>query len=163
MTQQKRIHQCHACHPSSPIPSTRLHSFSSHDLCKSFTLSIHQDIMFSIRSLTFPSSSKLSRLVPQPRLLTTAQPRRTFPQYTVYGSNCMLSLKVVLPTFRATKQKAIYVDSKGLGRVVLEWIPRDSNGMRWMRLCNSVEHFDETLIEYQCSFSSLDLFCLLQF
>ena len=54
--------------------------------------------------------------------------RRTYPQYTVYGHSCFLSLKMVLPTFRATKN-AIYVDgSKGLGRLILEWTPRDANG-----------------------------------
>lgn len=73
-----------------------------------------------------------SPISPVARTMVTMAPRRTYPQYTVYGHQCLLSLKIVLPSFRVTQQKAIYVDgSKGMGRVVLEWIPRDANGTSW--------------------------------
>ncbi|GKY94162.1 hypothetical protein MPSEU_000382300 [Mayamaea pseudoterrestris] len=84
--------------------------------------------MLSFRYLTRPLTLPKFTTLASTRSLSLNAPKRTYPQYTVYGDTCMLSLKVVLPTFRATKQQGLYVDSKGMGRVVLEWIPRDSNG-----------------------------------
>ena len=82
--------------------------------------------MLSFRSL-HRYAPKASLVGTTTRSVSTAS-RRTYPQYTVYGSNCLLSLKMVLPTFRATRN-SIYVDgSKGLGRLILEWTPRDPNG-----------------------------------
>ena len=52
---------------------------------------------------------------------------RTFPQYTVYGETTMLSLKLILPTFRV-KKNVLGVDAGKRGRVVLEWVPRDADG-----------------------------------
>lgn len=83
-----------------------------------------------IRMLSSRSIHKFSNLAATAarfKFFSTAL--RSYPQYTVYGDNCMLSMRIMLPTLKCSRNNAIYVDgSKGVGRILLEWTPRASDG-----------------------------------
>jgi hypothetical protein len=51
---------------------------------------------------------------------------RAYPQYTVYGENCMLALKLIPPTFQISKTSILFAEKKG--RLLLEWISRSTDG-----------------------------------
>lgn len=55
---------------------------------------------------------------------------RGLPQYQVFGEDCMLSLKMILPVFRVLRnQQTMVVDNRGKGKILLEWTPRLAEGM----------------------------------
>jgi len=54
---------------------------------------------------------------------------RSYPQYAVFGERCMLSVKILLPSFRLLGQNDVLaVDGNKKGRILLEWTPRSSSG-----------------------------------
>lgn len=53
---------------------------------------------------------------------------KAFPQYTVFGETCMLTVKVMMPGFRVLKSNTLVVDGNKRGRIVFEWTPRDAEG-----------------------------------
>ena len=54
---------------------------------------------------------------------------RAFPQYNVFGEQCMLAIKLLPPTFRFYRNSnTLSVDSNKKGRFLLEWIPRNPDG-----------------------------------
>ena len=54
--------------------------------------------------------------------------RSTGPSYTVFGENCMLNLRIMLPELRLTRNNFLMNDSNHKGRILLEWIPRVEGG-----------------------------------
>lgn len=61
-------------------------------------------------------------------LSTLSTGMRSFPQYTVYGENCMLSLKVLLPSFKVIRNNLLVLENNKKGRILLEWTPRMADG-----------------------------------
>lgn len=54
---------------------------------------------------------------------------RAFPQYNVFGQQCMLAIKLLPPTFRFYRNSnTLSVDSNKKGRFLVEWIPRNPDG-----------------------------------
>ena len=53
---------------------------------------------------------------------------KAFPQYSVFGENCMLSIKIMAPSFRLLKNNSLVIDSNKKGRILLEWTPRTADG-----------------------------------
>ena len=53
---------------------------------------------------------------------------RSYPQYTVYGENCMLSVKVLMPAFKVLRSNTLVLDGNKKGRILLEWTPRTADG-----------------------------------
>lgn len=53
---------------------------------------------------------------------------RSYPQYTIYGEDCMLSVKVLLPNFRILRSNTLVLEKNKKGRILLEWTPRTSDG-----------------------------------
>jgi Whirly transcription factor len=51
---------------------------------------------------------------------------RSYPQYSVFGENCVLALKLLPPTFQVLKSRTLVVEKKG--RLLLEWSPRAADG-----------------------------------
>jgi Whirly transcription factor len=51
---------------------------------------------------------------------------RAYPQYSVFGENCVLALKILPPTFQVLKSRTLVVEKKG--RLLLEWNPRAADG-----------------------------------
>jgi len=51
------------------------------------------------------------------------------PQYTVFGETCMVSFKVIMPEFRLLKSNTLVVDKSKHGKVMMEWLPRNGEGM----------------------------------
>ncbi|GAX09888.1 hypothetical protein FisN_11Lh131 [Fistulifera solaris] len=62
------------------------------------------------------------------RNMSTKQPLRAYPMYTVYGADCYFNLKVILPKFR-TRNNVLSTDGfPQYGSLLLEWVPRGSDG-----------------------------------
>ncbi|EEC51772.1 predicted protein [Phaeodactylum tricornutum CCAP 1055/1] len=53
---------------------------------------------------------------------------RSYPQYTVFGENCLLSLKILLPSFRISRNNVLSLDNSKKGRILLEFVPRLADG-----------------------------------
>ena len=51
------------------------------------------------------------------------------PQYTVFGETCMLGFKVIMPEFRLLKSNTLVVDKSKHGKVMMEWLPRNGEGV----------------------------------
>jgi Whirly transcription factor len=51
---------------------------------------------------------------------------RAYPQYSVFGENCVLALKLLPPTLQVLKSRTLVVEKKG--RLLLEWNPRAADG-----------------------------------
>jgi Whirly transcription factor len=49
-----------------------------------------------------------------------------YPQYSVFGENCVLALKLLPPTFQVLKSRSLVVEKKG--RLLLDWKPRAVDG-----------------------------------
>ena len=66
----------------------------------------------------------------QTRHFSSLPPMRSNPQYTVFGENCLLSMKTILPRFRVMpgKYPTLALDAGSRGRLILEWLPRDAEG-----------------------------------
>lgn len=54
---------------------------------------------------------------------------RAYPQYSIFGEDCMLAVKFLAPSFRVVGANTLVVDSNKRGRILLEWMPRRSEGM----------------------------------
>jgi hypothetical protein len=60
---------------------------------------------------------------------TTNQTRATsFPQYTMFSDNCILTAKLLFPQFKHLKNGGYALDPTTKGRLILEWSPRSSDG-----------------------------------
>jgi hypothetical protein len=62
------------------------------------------------------------------------QPIRSYPQYTIYGENCMLSVKVLMPAFKLLRSNTLVLDGNKKGRILLEWTPRTADGTYLLHL-----------------------------
>ena len=54
--------------------------------------------------------------------------RSSGPNYTIFGENCMLNLRVLLPEFRMSKSNYLIQDNNRRGRLLIEWSPRIEGG-----------------------------------
>jgi len=54
----------------------------------------------------------------------SASDLRSYPQYTVFGEYCMLSVKMLPPAFRLLRNNVLVLDSNKKGKILLEWTPR---------------------------------------
>lgn len=51
---------------------------------------------------------------------------RAFPQYSVFGEDCMLAIKIMMPQFRLIRGDTLVVlDGSKRGRILIEWTPRE--------------------------------------
>ena len=72
------------------------------------------------RSLSFYQQQQQSR---QSNVL------RATPQYSVFGENCLLALKVLPPELRLLhKSNTLVTDNRKKGRILFEWVPRLADG-----------------------------------
>jgi hypothetical protein len=55
-----------------------------------------------------------------------SQTLRAYPQYSVFGENCMLALKLLPPAFQVLKSRTLVVERKG--RLLIEWSARTPDG-----------------------------------
>ena len=53
---------------------------------------------------------------------------RAFPQYSVFGEEAMLAMKVMPPQFRVVKNQILAMDATRKGRILLEFLPRGPDG-----------------------------------
>ena len=54
---------------------------------------------------------------------------KSYPQYNVFGENCMLCMKLLPPVFKYLRNhQTLTLDSNKKGRILLEWIPRNPDG-----------------------------------
>lgn len=53
---------------------------------------------------------------------------RAFPQYTIYGVGCVLSVKMISPKFRLVKGDSLAIDPTQKGRILLEFTPQNGQG-----------------------------------
>ena len=54
---------------------------------------------------------------------------KAFPQYNVFAEHVMFSVRLMTPYFRYQRNsQALSVDANKKGRLLLEWIPRNSDG-----------------------------------
>jgi len=80
------------------------------------------------------SSCAIQSLIPRCRLLnvrnvTTRSKLRAFPEYSIYGPDCLLSVKVIFPTFQLLpKSNILSSEGRSNGRILLEWLPRLPTG-----------------------------------
>lgn len=82
--------------------------------------------MFSVASKeVFSSLSKWT--AKKTRCLSTAG-LKSYPQYTIYGPECFLSVGVILPTLKVLRNDVLVIDSNKSGRFLLEWIARRPDG-----------------------------------
>ena len=52
-----------------------------------------------------------------------------YPQYSVFGENCMLSFKMLPPYFKyLDRRQTLILDTRKKGRFLIEWIPKISDG-----------------------------------
>jgi hypothetical protein len=54
--------------------------------------------------------------------------RKMNPSYQVYGEESALTIKAMMPGFRALGSSSIVLDNRGRGRLLLEWTPRKADG-----------------------------------
>jgi hypothetical protein len=54
--------------------------------------------------------------------------RKMNPSYQVYGEESALTIKVMMPGFRALGSSSVVLDNKRRGRILLEWTPRNADG-----------------------------------
>jgi len=57
--------------------------------------------------------------------------KRAYPQYTIYGDEAALSLKLISPTFKSLSGGALLVDPSQRGRLLLEFALRDGGRFLW--------------------------------
>jgi hypothetical protein len=53
---------------------------------------------------------------------------RSSPRYTVYGADCILTIKLILPSFKVLKSSLLVPDTTRKGRLLMEWVPRLADG-----------------------------------
>ena len=53
---------------------------------------------------------------------------KSYPQYTIFGPECFLSVGVTLPTLKVLRNDVLVVDRNKNGRFLLEWIARGPDG-----------------------------------
>lgn len=91
-----------------------------------------------------PISSCLQKQQPQHQRISgryfsynssSSSTMRSYPQYNVWGENCWLSVRVLLPEFRMMKNNVLALDSNKKGRILLEWTPRLPSDGTWLTLC----------------------------
>lgn len=57
------------------------------------------------------------------------QQMKAYPQYAVFGEQCMLSIKFLPPVFKyLDRNQTLIVDGAKKGRLLMEWIPRNPDG-----------------------------------
>ena len=54
--------------------------------------------------------------------------RRMTPSYQVYGEESALTIKTMLPGFKALGSSSMVLDTKRRGRLLIEWTPRNPDG-----------------------------------
>jgi len=80
----------------------------------------------------FRNLGRLERIIPTrcvARSVTfNARSLNAVPQYTLYDQKCLLSFKVILPSFRLLANNTVVTDGNKKGAILLEWIPRAKDG-----------------------------------
>ena len=86
--------------------------------------------LFPFNSLTLACTAPkhASTTIASPRYFSTMgmMPRRGFPQYTVFGPSCAISVRALLPTFKRAGNDGVSVERRG--KLVLDFIPRNETG-----------------------------------
>lgn len=64
------------------------------------------------------------------RSSSNAPSLKATPQYSIFGENTLLSLKVIPPTFKTLRSGALVIDHTKKGRILLEWTPKALAGTK---------------------------------
>jgi len=56
------------------------------------------------------------------------QQLRAYPQYSVFGEQCILGIKVMLPLFKVLRNQTLVIDNSKRGRLLFEWLARTPDG-----------------------------------
>jgi hypothetical protein len=54
------------------------------------------------------------------------------PSYQVYGEESALTVKAIMPGFRALGSSTMVLDSRRRGKFLLEWTPRNADGKKML-------------------------------
>mmetsp|Transcript_23550 Transcript_23550/g.33032 ORF Transcript_23550/g.33032 Transcript_23550/m.33032 type:complete len:276 (-) Transcript_23550:104-931(-) len=56
---------------------------------------------------------------------------RAYPQFSVYGETCVLSIKMISPKFKVVKDGILVPDNYNRGRLLLEFTGREGSQIHW--------------------------------
>lgn len=54
------------------------------------------------------------------------------PSYQVYGEESALTIKAMMPGFKALGSSSMVLDNRRRGRILLEWTPRNADGKQML-------------------------------
>jgi hypothetical protein len=112
------------------LSAMRCHSVSRHVLSSAPALPANLPAVATHELCRFFDTRRLASTGGGPRSRNSASPPslRSAPQYTVFGENCLLSVKLLLPTLKVIKNDFLAIDGNRKGRFLFEWIPRLGDG-----------------------------------